>query len=319
MVKSTTLLAAGQSATKTRHQNTWRKSTWEYVEPIKAILDDLSEFWPLTLRQVYYQLVAQLIIENNIAEYKKLSKVLSKARLDGIVPWDAIEDRSRDSLSSAGWGDHTDFIADQFSDLLMGYRRDLLQSQDVALQLWIEKDALSRIAHDVAFPYCVDVIVAKGFSSMSYKNTFRDQIERNTANGKQTIALYFGDLDPSGWEMLPAMLRTLQTEMGLGDQVIGQRCALLPEQVEEFDLPRSVDAIKETDSRTPKYREQFGDLAVELDALPPAVLQSLVRDAIERNVDMSAFERERVIEQQERENISQLRRRALDLIGEVDG
>ena len=186
----------------------------------------------------------------------------------------------------------------------------------MALELWIEKDALSRICHDVAFPYCVDVIVAKGFSSMSYKNGFRDRIERNTANGKQTIALYFGDLDPSGWEMLPAMLRTLQIEMGLGDQVIGQRCALLPEQVDELGLPHSVDAIKEKDTRTPKYREKFGDLAVELDALPPDVLQSLIRDAIEGNVDMSAFERERVIEQQERENISHLRQRVLGLIGE---
>ena len=199
---------------------------------------------------------------------------------------------------------------------MTGYRRDLLQSQDVALEAWIEKDALSRVCHQVAFDYCVPVIVAKGFSSMSYKHEFRNRIERNAAAGKQTIALYFGDLDPSGWEMLPAMLRTLQVEMGLGDQIRGQRCALLPEQVGQYDLPHSIDAIKESDPRTPKYRQRFGDLAVELDALPPPTLQSLVRAAIEGQLDMSAFQHERAIEAGEREELSALRRRVQGLLQE---
>jgi len=47
------------------------------------------------------------------------------------------------------------------------YRRDLLQSQDVAPELWVEKDALSDICHRAAKPFCVPVIVARGFSSIS--------------------------------------------------------------------------------------------------------------------------------------------------------
>ena len=48
------------------------------------------------------------------------------------------------------------------------------------------------------------------------------------------MVLYFGDLDPSGWEMLPAMMETLQNEMKLGDLVVGERCALTVEQVNAF-------------------------------------------------------------------------------------
>jgi hypothetical protein len=304
------------TATRTRHQGNWTRSTWEYVKQVLSVLRGLQEYWPLTLRQVYYQLVARLIIDNTLEQYKKLSRVLSKARLDGVVPWEAIEDRSRSTLHSAGWQDRHDFVADQLADFLVGYRRDLLQSQDVALELWIEKDALSRVCHQIAFDYCVPVIVAKGFSSMSYKNEFRNRIERNAASGKQTISLYFGDLDPSGWEMLPAMLRTLQVEMGLGDRIRGQRCALLPEQVDQYDLPHSIDAIKESDPRTPKYRQRFGDLAVELDALPPATLQSLVRAAIEEKLDLSAFQYERSVEAEEREELVALRRRVQGLLQE---
>ena len=304
---------------KTRYQGNWSKATWKYVRRVMDILEELEDFWPLTLRQVFYQLVAQLIIANNINQYKKLSTVLSKARLDGVVSWAAIEDRSRSRLHSGGWFDRDDFVRDHRDTFLRSYRRDLLQSQDVALELWIEKDALSHVCHQVAFPYCVDVIVAKGFSSMSYKNEFRERIEGNTEDGKQTVALYFGDLDPSGWEMLPSMLRTLQSEMRLGDQIVGKRCALLPKQVEEYDLPRSIDAIKERDSRTPKYRKEFGDLAVELDALPPAVLQTLVRDSIEQNLDMSAFGRELAIESEEQAEIGAVRERVGALLSSSEG
>jgi len=101
-------------------------------------------------------------------------------------------------------------------------------------------------------------------------------VERNAQNGKRTMILYFGDLDPSGWEMLPPLLTTLQDEMGLGDLVAGRRCALTPAQVEANKLPRNPDALKETDTRAKKYMARFGDLAVELDALPPATLEALV-------------------------------------------
>ncbi len=52
-----------------------------------------------------WQLVAQLIIENDLGSYKKLSQLLSKARVQELIPWEAIEDRSRSVLASAGFAD----------------------------------------------------------------------------------------------------------------------------------------------------------------------------------------------------------------------
>lgn len=96
---------------------------------VDSVLNELSEFWPLTLRQLYYQ-------------YKRLSELLTKARLAGLVPWEAIEDRSRVRLPSAGFADWRKFAKYELDDFLQGYRRDLLQGQKIALELWIEKDAL---------------------------------------------------------------------------------------------------------------------------------------------------------------------------------
>ncbi len=273
-----------------RNRGKWTKNTESYFVTAQSVLNELHSYWPVTLRQVYYQLVAAGHIPNKHSAYQKLSRILTRARLDGRLSWSAIEDRARSKLHSSGWDNAGEFVKDELSGFLSGYRRDVLRDQDIALELWIEKDALSHICHDVAVQYCVPVIVARGFSSISYLHEARTRIERNAENGKRTVILYFGDMDPSGWEMLPSMLITLQEEMKLGDLVEGERCALTVEQVSKYGLLRNPDALKKTDTRAQKYIERFGDLAVELDALPPAVFEGLVREAIESKLDLSLLE-----------------------------
>ena len=300
-----------------RNRGGWTPATLAYLEHVVAVLNGLTDYWPLTLRQVYYQLVASGAIQNNLGEYSKLSRILTKARLDGYVSWDAMEDRTRVTLNSGGWMDQEHFVDYELDNFLTGYRRDLLQTQVAALEIWVEKDALSRVCHNVAFPYCVPVIVARGFSSISYVHECRKRVKANADEGKRTVILYFGDLDPSGWEMLPAMLETLQNEMALENLVEGKRCALTLEQVGAYNLPRNPDALKPTDTRAKKYMDRFGNLAVELDALPPATLESLVRGAIESNLDLSKFEAEQQREAQERARLAAIRHKVKGLIGAI--
>jgi hypothetical protein len=290
-----------------RNRGTWTDRSTSYLNSVREVLDRLVKYWPLTLRQVFYQLVAALIIPNRLGEYKRLSRVLTKARLDGLVPWEALEDRSRRVLQPDVWLDAETFIETQLDWFLDGYRRDLLQSQASALEVWVEKDALAHVCQRVADPLGVPVAVARGFSSTSHVHEGRKRIEQNADAGRPTVILYFGDLDPSGYEMLPAMLYTLQHEMHLGELVEGVGCALTAEQVETYGLPHSIEALKDTDSRAKKYRRQFGDLAVELDALPPAHLEALVRLAIESRIDAKARAAERKREAKERARIAALK------------
>ena len=298
-------------ATRTRHLGNFRGETLAFLDQVSAVLEDLAGYWPLTLRQVYYQLVAALVIENNLSSYKKLSRDLAKARLCGLVPWNAIEDRTRSTMFSDGWSDRDHFIEDELNGFLAGYRRDLLRSQDIAVEAWIEKDALSHIVHRAPAPFCVPVVVAKGFASATYRNEARQRIERNAESDKPTIIVYLGDLDPSGQAMLPSMVDILVQEHGVPESLILPRhCALTPEQVEQFGLPHSVDALKKTDSRAKKYMEVFGNLAVELDSLRPATLEDLVRDAIEAELDLAKLDEERQIERDERSALAVLQERA---------
>jgi hypothetical protein len=290
-----------------RNRGSWTDAKLEYLENVLRVLDDMEEYWPLTLRQVYYQLVSELLIDNNRGQYQKLSRILSQARIDGKVDWEAIEDRTRERLGSAGWADADSFVRQELEGLLDGYRKHLLIGQPVALELWVEKDALSRVCHDIAFEYCIPVVVAKGFSSVSYVHQSAERVRINADDGLVTRILYFGDLDPSGWEMLPSMMHTLKVEMELGDSVEGVRCALTENQVSRYRLPHSPDAIKKTDSRAAKYVERFGTLAVELDALKPRILQGIIRGAIEENLNMGLFSRQKEEQGEERDRIRRLR------------
>ena len=285
------------------------------VHVVLVLLKEFEKYLPLTLRQIYYQLVGKSIIENEQKEYKKLSRLLTKARLQGLVPWKAIEDRARSVLTSSAWDNKDHFIDWTAEDVLQGYRRNLLQNQSEALEIWIEKDALSRIVHKVTFKYCVPVIVARGFSSISFVNDCRNRAEENNDNNQMTRILYFGDLDPSGWEMPIAMEETLLHEMDLEGMLEVERCALTLDQVDEHNLPHDPSALKWTDSRASKYVSQFGEIAVELDALPPNVLEGMVENSILSNLDITLLEEETEKQLKDLEAIEKLRKKAVKTLG----
>jgi hypothetical protein len=78
--------------------------------------------------------------------------------------------------------------------------------------------------------------------------------------------------------------------------------ALTPEQIAEHNLPPA--PAKKTDTRAAGFVAKHGDLSVELDALPPNVLQALVRDGIEGLMDLAAFEAEAQVQVAERARLA---------------
>lgn len=264
----------------------WTDKQVDKLNKVKNILLELDEFKPLTLRQVYYQLVGKGYIENNVSQYGMLSKLLKHARIDGYISWDDIEDRVRAYHDLTGWGSSTEYISRSVEQFLTTYKRDLLQTQDVYIELWIEKDALSSIFTRVASRFTVPVVVCRGFSSVSFLNDYKTRL--SYYKDKTPLLLYFGDFDPSGVEMLTAMETTLKEELNVTG-IIFKRIALSKEDVFLYNLPHSPDALKKTDTRAKKHIEEFGEIAVELDALPPQVLQDKIEEAIIDNIQLRLF------------------------------
>src|SRR5262249_41669291 len=75
------------------------------------------------------------------------------------------------------------------------YRRDLWATMPVYVEVWVEKDALAGVLLEETKVYDVPLMVAKGYSSITFLHTAAKAIE---ARGKPAYIYHFGDLDPSG-------------------------------------------------------------------------------------------------------------------------
>lgn len=283
------------------------------LRKIQDILEELHDYKPLTLRQLYYQLIAKEYIDNNKSQYTMLSLFIKWARLKGHISWGDIEDRVRVFNRNYGFPNKESFVNYELRNIFKGYDRDVMQSQDKYIEVWIEKDALSRVFQDVLWIYNIPLVVCRGFSSVSFLKDFVDRLEKNRK--KEPVLLYFGDFDPSGVEMLDAMKKTLIDEFGVNG-IDFKRVALKKSHIREYKLPHNPNAIKRTDTRCKKHVEKYGDLAVELDALRPDILKGLIKDAVHEEIDIDAYNREKDMWLQESNEIDQLREKLVDFAKE---
>src|SRR3989442_15216401 len=118
---------------------------------IEAAAAILRAFNPMTVRQVFYQLVSRQVVENSRGSYQKVSDALVAARKEGLVPWESIEDRLRRPRRVSMWDGLPDFA----ETAVRAYRRDVWSSQERYVEVWLEKDALSGVFEEALADYGV--------------------------------------------------------------------------------------------------------------------------------------------------------------------
>jgi len=254
---------------------------------------------PMTLRQLYYRFVALDVLENKESQYNYLGEAIKEARIEGAIPWDWIEDRTR----SAGAGDHDEVdprdhfekYKNYFETCPGRYNRPRWEDQDQYVEVWVEKEALAGVFESVAEDLKVVSFPNRGYTSITLLKEAADRIEESRdPEGPAPRILYFGDFDPSGQDIERNIRDKLNDVFGV--HVVVERVALTREQIDDRELPPQ--PAKRSDSRYEDFVEEHGDMAVELDALPPEDLRSIVRDAVDGHFDEDT--RQRVLAKQER-------------------
>lgn len=259
-----------------------------------AAIDYLEENHPATVRQVYYSLVARQVIENNQGQYDAVINILRDARLDGTIPWEWIEDRTRRPRPVQMFDDLPDFLA----AVRRSYRRDVWANQQTYIEVWLEKDALSGIFEDVLSPYGVTLCVGRGYDGWDSLHNASERYRQAIDAGQDVMILYFGDFDPSGNDMVRSW-RDRQKQLGFDpDMVPIVKCALTFEDIARYQLPPAL--AKKTDSRSKKFIAENGDVSVELDALTPAIIRRRLTIEIEKYMDLEALGETRALEQDDR-------------------
>jgi hypothetical protein len=255
----------------------------------EIIVEVVGSDAPMTVRQVFYRLVSLGVITKAESEYRAVVvRQLTKLRLEGILPWSWITDGTRWMHKSVRYGS----VEEALEATRRHYRRDYWRELDEYVEVWLEKDALAGVLFRVTDEWGVPLMVTRGFASLSYVHNAAETIERI---GKPTHIYYFGDYDPSGVEIDRNLERRLR-QFAPHSEIHFERVAVRREQIVEYELP----------TRPTKRSANHGHGlheggSVEVDALPPATLLQLVRDAIERHVDPARVAVLEVAEASERE------------------
>jgi hypothetical protein len=269
----------------------FRRTKAEMADVRDAIFDVLAQANPQTVRQVFYALTVLGVIKKAEGEYQRtVIRLLTEMREAGIIPFDWIADNTRWMRKPVTYAGLDECLKSTSSF----YRRNLWASMPVYVEVWCEKDALAGVLLEETQPYDVPLMVAKGYSSVTFLHSAAAAIE---AKDKPAYIYHFGDLDPSGVDAardIEAKLRRYAP-----DAEIHFSCpAVTREQVEMWNLPSR--PTKMTDSRAKK----FEGTSVELDAIPVMKLRELCRQCIEQHVDQEQLAILRVAEKSERETLS---------------
>jgi len=257
------------------------------IGTVNIILREYSvQNYRLSLRQLYYQLVARGHIENSVKSYKRIGNLISDARMAGLVDWGMIEDRGRET----NFLNHWDNPAEIVRDASRWFRIYKWEGQRNYCEVMVEKDALSGILLPVCRELDIRFTANKGYSSSSamYEIGKRLARIRSTDDIDEIHIFYFGDHDPSGIDMTRDIAERLCLfSRGLIDYVNVHRLALNWDQVEMWNPPEN--PAKETDSRYQAYADEFGESSWELDAVEPRDLAGLVRENVQALIDQYAW------------------------------
>lgn len=180
------------------------------------------------------------------------------------------------------------------------YRKAVWSNLYQRLEIWIEKDALAGIVAPVTDEYDVPLLVAKGYSSASFVYSAAEAIAADAQEGITTYVYHLGDFDPSGQDAARAIEVAL-TEYAPAGSFVFTSVALTEEQVNILHLPTR--PTKTSDTRSKRFGKPF---SVELDAMPPEILRSLVRATIEAHLPDGHMDNVRFVEEEERRGFKRL-------------
>lgn len=252
----------------------FRSATLETIHRVTKVLADYArQGFDLSLRQVFYRLVAQALWPNTMKDYKNLGSIVRKGRDAGLLDWDMIVDRGRKVHFLNTYQDPGHLMA----NVVGWFRIDKWEDQPNYIEVMVEKEALEGVLIPVCQELQVRLSPNKGYSSASMMYRAGKRMGRRIGWGKNVHILYLGDHDPSGLDMDNDIRNRL--ELYSREEFIDvHRLALTYDQVQQYDPPPN--PAKLGDSRAKGYIERYGSISWELDALEPTVLANLIRDRV---------------------------------------
>lgn len=268
-----------------------RRTKAEIAGLCDVIYRVVEQYQPMTVRQVFYQLVSRGVIDKNEAEYKStVCRLLVEMRRDGVIPYGWIADNTRWMRKPTTYSSLESML--RYSQ--RNYRRAIWDDQDAYVEIWLEKEALAGVLVDVTEEWDVRLMVTRGYPSVSFLHSAGYQIASVECPAH---IYYFGDHDPSGVDIDRFVEREIRRHAPECDLTFS-RVAVLPNQIDQFQL--QTRPTKKTDSRAKSFKGE----SVEVDAIDPDTLRSICSRCIVQHIDAARLSRTHDVEQAERETLA---------------
>lgn len=280
-----------------------RPDTIDIVDNVKTIISN-SRFATMTVRFIFYRLVANYGYPKTERAYKNLAEVLVKARRAQMIPFHAISDSGTETAGGGGYRSRTSFLR-TLKSYGSYYRLDRQLEQPYELELWSEDAGSLVMLEQIVSDYDVTCYSTGGFSSVTVTHEVADRI---VARDRPTVILHVGDYDPSGVSIFESMCQDIGSfvaskiggyyradtgaveDENRNEKFVPRRVALTEEQVEEFDLETAPP--KATDSRSINWVGETTQVQAMTEDLMEQVLTEAVDEFYDHDIKEQIEERE---------------------------
>jgi hypothetical protein len=296
-----------------------KSETLAVIQAVRAVLEEYKDYLPVSLRQIFYRLVAEYGYDKTEAAYNRLGNHVARARRAQLLPFDAIHDGQGSPLEARHYTGEEGFWAEVEEHAGM-FHLNRMAGQPVRIEVWAEAGTKDQLFKTTG-RYGIPVYSSRGYTSVT--NTYA--VARRALKAEvPTILLHIGDHDPSGVGIYETLIedasmflvqeryRILHDEGADGltlaqfqedakwrrlispeawylepkdaPSIRAVRVALSEEQVDEYGIETAPP--KPSDSRSKTWA---GETA-QAEALPPDLLARILTDAIEAELDMDLYE-----------------------------
>jgi hypothetical protein len=269
-----------------------RATKAEMEERAQFLLAYAAEHGPVTVRGLYYQAEVAGIpgIDKTDNAYGRVQRQVLALRRAKRMPYGDIADATRWMRKPRSF----DSVQDALNATAVAYRRSLWRDASEYVEIWLEKDAIAGTVYPVTSENDTPLMVTRGYCSETFAF---EAIEQRGDDRRPYHVYYLGDFDRAGRDAARSLRKKLEqfgAEKSI--EVVFTDLAVTAEQVGGLGLPtRRPKRTTAADKAWPH------DFACELDAIPPDLLRSLVRETIERHLPADQLKILKIAEESEKD------------------
>jgi hypothetical protein len=258
-----------------------------------SYFEQYSEF--ATLKQVFYLMVEDGLLRNDVASWRKFRTLVFRAKKHGRLP-SAVFPSGRYPEKSVYVPDAHSYLQKAVNDFKIP--RTFLQDNHV--EIWVERTPLSFFVEYLFQEYGIPVYTVGGYASFSFVHAAAQRLQDSAKRAGSPRIIYLGDFNSGSSKTFEALKDDLTERLKLQPQDVSSmlfKAAVLPEHIVKYNLPLSFTKVKEkpSDEFVELYKESYELLgmnlqdSVEVEAINPLELATMLNNIVLGLLDQSVM------------------------------